>query len=218
MRTNYLKIDGGKGQRRKKRFGFMIEALLRSRRAAGLETGCHRPDEDVNMYLAQLLCRYAEGSAEWVHGDRIVPYDSDLCEKIREAGQCRSKYLIYRHNADHLLLSLGLFGNAWLRTTREQASVWAPSRETVIGRGKSYYGMAAAYVTRLAEGRRGLDDLLTKLDVGFEEYLKILETMRCEQFNLRQVFTVGEWYHFCKELGLSSSVDDPAAGSADWTG
>lgn len=217
MQTDYVKIEGGKPTRRKRRFGFMIEALLRSRQSAGLETGIHRPDEDVNMYLATLLCRYAETTADAVHGDLIVPYESDLYERVRAASECRTKYLIYRHNADHLLISLGLFGNAWLRDPRENAFPWTPDREKVIGRGKSYYGMAATYATRLDEGKRGLDDVMAKLDVGFEDYLKILETLRSEHFNLRQIFTVGEWYHLCAELGISPETG-PSASSPDCSG
>jgi hypothetical protein len=209
--TEYMKIEGGVGTRKKLRFGYMIEALLKSRRSAGLETGCHRPDEDVNMYLASLLCRYAERCD--VHADYIVPYESDLFERVQDAGECRAKYMIYRHNADHLLLSLGLFGNAWLRNEQENAFAWAPDRNTVIGRGKNYYSMASTYATRLGEGRRGLDEIMAKLEIGFEDYLTILETLRGEQFNLRQIFTIGEWYHFCKELGVSPGGDSATGPS-----
>ncbi len=215
MTTEYMTIEGGRATKKKLRFGYMIEALLRSRQSVGLETGCHRPDEDVNMYLATLLCRYAECGK--LHADFIVPYESDLHERVKAAGECRAKYMIYRHNADHLLLSLGLFGNAWLRSDRAHVCPWAPDRNTVIGRGKNYYGMASTYATRLGEGQRGLDDVMAKLEIGFEDYLAILETMRGEQFNLRQIFTVGEWYHFCKELGISPGSDS-SPGSSDWTG
>lgn len=211
MDTVYMQIDGGLAQRRKQRFAFVIEALLRSRLSAGLQTGCHRPDEDVNMYLAALLCRYAEGEAPGTGDDLIIPYAADLAERVRSARECRTKYLIYRRNADHLLVSLGIFGNAWLRGGTSGAFPWAASRAESIGRGKSYYARAASYASRLADGRRGLDELLAKLDIGFEEYLRILETLRSEAFNLRQIFTVGEWYHFCRELGISPTA--PAPGS-----
>ncbi|MCB1162357.1 MAG: hypothetical protein R3C71_12000 [Candidatus Krumholzibacteriia bacterium] len=210
MDIPYLQIDGGRAQRRKQRFAFMIEALLRSRLSAGLETGCHRPDEDVNMYLAALLCRYAEGREHWA-GATIIPYESELFERVRAARECRTKYLIYRRNADHLLLSVGLFGNPWLRGAQEGSCPWTTSREESIGRGKSYYARAAVYASRLDEGRRGLDELLAKLDIGFEDYVRILETLRSESFNLRQIFTVGEWYHFCRELGIGTG-QGPMAG------
>jgi len=216
MDTVYLQIDGGQAQRRRQRFGFMIEALLRSRLSAGLETGCHRPDEDVNMYLADLLCRYAEGDEPSWQDPQLVPYAGELAERVRDAAECRTKYLIYRKNADHLLVSLGIFGNPWLRGPASGSCPWRTSRDESIGRGKSYYSRAAAYASRLGEGRRGLDALMAKLDIGFEEYLRILETLRSEAFNLRQIFTVGEWYHFCRELGLSPRTQpgDPAPGGA----
>ncbi|MBM4116662.1 hypothetical protein FJ251_02825 [bacterium] len=203
MDSAFVQIDGGLAQRRRRRFAFMIEALLRSRLSAGLETGCHRPDEDVNMYLAALLCRYAEGEPRGWGEAPIIPYAGALAERVASARECRTKYLLYRRNADHLLVSLGIFGNPWLRPAPTGSCPWRSEREDCIGRGKSYYAQAAAYASRLGEGRRGLDALLAKLDIGFEDYLRILETLRSEAFNLRQIFTVGEWYYFCRELGIS---------------
>ena len=70
----------------------------------------------------------------------------------------RSKYTLYRCNADHILLSLGLFDNAWLRGPRQSNFHWAPTRAESIGRGRSYYGKAALHAARLEEGRRGVGD------------------------------------------------------------
>jgi len=208
-RINYIVFDKGHPQKRRLRSAYIIEALLRSREAAGLETGSHRPDEDVNIYLANLLCRYSE-SLGTHDGVRIIPYEVDLFEEIREVGQTRAKFLIYRHNADHLLMTLGIFGNAWWRSPRQSAFAWAPGRDESIARGKHYYGKAATYATRLEEGRKGFDELLSKLEVGFEEYLKILETLRVEYFKILRGISSGEWYHLCRELGLSPGDSPPA--------
>lgn len=212
MDSVYLQIDGGLAQRRRQRFSFMIEALLRSRLSAGLETGCHRQDEDVNVYLAELLCRYAEPESPSGGAGPIIPYAGDLAECVAQARECRTKYLIYRRNADHLLISLGIFGNPWLRPAPTGTCHWRVAREECIGRGRSYYAQAAVYASRLSEARRGLDALLAKLDIGFEDYLRILETLRSEAFNLRQIFTVGEWYHFCRELRISRPLAPEGPG------
>ena len=205
----YLEFNDGRPSCRKLRFAYIIEALLRSRESVGLQTGSHRPDEDVNMYLTELLCRYAE-STTGSNGAHIIPYESELFERIREVGETRAKFLIYRHNADHLLVTLGIFGNAWWRTPRESAFHWAPTREQSIARGKIYYGKASTYASRLEDGRRGLDELLFKLEVGFEEYLRILEALRGEYFHFVQGFSSGEWYHLCRELGVNSGAQPPA--------
>lgn len=204
----YIPIDReGRPAPRRQRFFFVINALLRSRQAAGLETGGHRPDEDVNMYLGELLCRYAEDPTGGAPPGMIFPYETELFESVREGAEMRDKYLAYRYNADHLLVSLGIFGNAWLRTPRQAAFPWAPGRREAVGRGRWYYRRAATYAGRLEEGRRGLDELLRKIEVGYEEYLRILETMRGEYFHLIRGFSPGEWFHLCQELGVS-----PGAG------
>ena len=204
----YIEIDNGQALRKRDRFSYMIETLLRSRESAGLETGSQRPDEDVNVYLSGLLCRYADSAAL---PETVIPYEADLFESIRGADDTRAKFQIYRSHADHLLVTLGIFGNAWWRSERQSAFHWAPTRDESIARGKNYYGQAATYATRLQEGRRGLDDLLGKLQAGFEEYLCILETMRGDFFHMMRNFSRGEWYHICRELGVSSAQADPAA-------
>jgi hypothetical protein len=202
--VTYIPLNGGNAGRKQTRFFYMIDALLRSRQAAGLETGSHRPDEDVNMYLTELLCRYAEHPRGKAEVEALIPYETELYESLRDAGQTRAKYLIYRLNADHLLITLGIFGNAYWRNPRQSAFHWAPSRAESIQRGKWYYGSAATYATRLQEGRRGLDELLDKLAVGFEDYVRILETLRGEYFHLLRSFSPGEWYHLCRDLGMDS--------------
>lgn len=201
----YIPIDGkGRPGHRRQRFFFVIDALLRSRQAAGLETGSHRPDEDVNMYLCELLCRYAEDPTGGAPPGMIFPHETDLFDSVADQGEARDRYLAYRYNADHLLVSLGIFGNAWLRTPREAAFPWAPGRREAVGRGRWYYRRAATYAGRLEEGRRGLDELLGKIEVGFEEYLRILETMRGEYFHLIRGFSPGEWFHLCQDLGVGA--------------
>jgi hypothetical protein len=190
-----------------------MEALLRSREKAGLETGIHRPDEDVNMYMAGLLCRYADAAANGPYA-MIIPYEFELFEQIQEVSQTRAKFLIYRHNADHLLVTIGVFGNAWWKSPRQSAFHWAPTREESIARGKQYYSKAATYASRLEEKRKGIDELFNKMVLGFEEYVQILEILRSEYFNLVKGFSSGEWFHLCREI--ASNPDAPPA--SDFSG
>jgi hypothetical protein len=203
-RTEFIEITEAIPRKREQRFSWMINTLLKSRVKSGLETGINRSDEDVNMYLADLLCRYSETPTMDSRGEMIFPHETSLYESIKDIQDNRTKYMTYRFNADHLLITLGIFGNAWLRGPRQTSFHWAPTREECIGRGKWYYGKAAIYATRLEDGRKGFDDLLAKLDTGFEEYLTILETMRGEYFNLIRKFSNMEWQQFCSSLGINS--------------
>jgi hypothetical protein len=198
----FVPIEGARPQRRQQCFFFVIDALLRSRQAAGIETGSRRPDEDVNMYLTELLCRYAVFPVRDQEAE-LYPFETDLIERLREEDEPRARYSLYRFQADHLLVTLGVFGNAWWRRPRQSAFCWTPTREESINRGKWYYGRAALYASRLEESRRGVDDLMSKLELGFEDYIVILETLRGEYFNLVKGFSPGEWYHLCRDLGVA---------------
>ncbi|MCP4549913.1 MAG: hypothetical protein GY835_25940 [bacterium] len=199
----FIEFNKGMPTGRQDRFSWMIDALLHSRKEAGLTTGIHRPDEDVNMYLVDLLCRYIGAAGNMVSDQPIIPYESELHEHAAGLPEIRSKYMLYRSNADHLLISIGIFSNAWFRDPHKSAFRWAPTRNETITRGKWYYHQAAIYADRLDDGRRGLNDILFKLEVGFEDYLKILETMRSEYFNFVKKFSDGEWAHFCRDLGIA---------------
>lgn len=80
---------------------FMLNALLQSRIHVNLES---TDDEDVNMYLASLLHTYL---SDGIHAnDTISSYDADV---VRNAvpGDLRTRYRVYRANADHALMHAG---------------------------------------------------------------------------------------------------------------
>jgi hypothetical protein len=179
----------------------MINCLLYSRMETGLVSNQDFYDEDVNVYLAHLLHSFI--NPEYVEQSKkfLSKYDTDVFRRLSNSSDARLKYLIYKTNADFLLISIGIFDNPVGQQAVRRA---APSEEAYIGRGKTYYHFAYSYAQQMHRKNQGVSDVLEKLSVGFEKYIKILSHMRGEYLDLVQRFSEGEVYH------LERAVDESA--------
>ena len=95
---------------------------------------------------------------------------------VRESTDPRFKSLVYRVNADHLLLTSSLFTDM-------------PAHHDRLGmkrivRGKAYYHYAALFQTRLRAASPVVARILQILSQDFERYVDVLFHMRSEYFNL----------------------------------
>ena len=179
---------------------FMINCLLYSRMETGLVSNQDFYDEDVNVYLAHLLHSFI--NPDYVEQSRrfLSKYDTDVFRRLSNSTDARLKYQIYKTNADFLLISIGIFDNpAAPATTRAKVQ---PAEEAYIGRGKTYYHFAYSYAQQVHRRNQGVADVLEKLSVGFEKYIKILSHMRGEYLDLMKRLSTGEVYH------LERSVDE----------
>src|SRR5205085_5010080 len=129
----------------------------------------------------------------------LSKYDTDVFRRLSQSTDARLKYLIYKTNADFLLVSIGIFDNPAAATA---AGRHQPAEEAYIGRGKTYYHFAYSYSQQVHRKNAGVSEVLEKLSVGFEKYIRILSHMRGEYLDLIQRFSSGEVYH------LERSIDE----------
>ena len=178
---------------------FMINCLLYSRMETGLVSNQEFYDEDVNVYLAHLLHSFI--NPEYVEQSRkfLSKYDTDVFHRLSHSSDARLKYQIYKTNADFLLVSIGIFDNPGVPAGQKKLQ---PSEETYIGRGKTYYHFAYTYSQQMPRRHQGVAEVLEKLSVGFEKYIRILSHMRGEYLDLVKRLSSGEVYH------LERSVDE----------
>jgi hypothetical protein len=178
---------------------FMINCLLYSRMETGLVSNQDFYDEDVNVYLAHLLHSFINPEYVEQSNKFLSKYDTDVFRRMSNSSDARLKYLIYKTNADFLLVSIGIFDHpaAAVATRRHQ-----PSEEAYIGRGKTYYHFAYSYGQQVHRKNQGVADVLEKLSVGFDKYIRILSHMRGEYLDLMKRLSNGEVYH------LERSVDE----------
>ncbi len=172
---------------------FMMDSLLHSRMERGFPSNDECFDEDVNVYLAGLLASLIEPCAGRRRPERIAPDDASLA-LVAERSSPRECYELYRANADHILVSLGVFGNPRGRRP-DSAHRMHLADASYVGRGTTYYAIAQSCATGLARRPTALSDCLGKLSRGFERYLAVLSRLRGEYLNFHERISDGALYH-----------------------
>jgi hypothetical protein len=199
-RSQYIELPASRVTPRPT-YHFMMKCLLYSRMETGLLSNQDFYDEDVNVYLAHLLDSLIQPENLERARRYLSPYDTEVFHKLSLSKDARLKYTIYKTNADFLLISLGIFDSPEGVVTEAAASArperdfLRPTEEASIGRGRTYYRFAYTY-SQMVHGRNaGISDVLEKLSVGFDKYLRILAHMRGEYLDLLKRLSSGEVYH-----------------------
>lgn len=188
---------------------FVAHCLLSSRLDAGLPTE-DSADEDVNIYLVHLLTAYADPCFRLRVAGYLSAYDQDVFERAQRSRSRRLCYAVYRANADHLLLSVGIFRNPTGDRVHHRPAVFQIRDEVYVGRGKAYYDFASTYSNTIFGRSSGVSEVLNKLALRFETYVQLLSHMRSEYLNFVDRMTEGEIYHLQKasqELGTMGLQD-----------
>lgn len=185
-------------------FFFMLNCLLYSRLETGHPSNKDFYDEDVNMYLTNLLCSFMKPEYHRRAKKYISRYDTNLFSKIENSRDVRLKYTIYKTNADFLLISIGIFNNA--NSGRiDPSMLLVNSEEAHMGRAKTYYNFAYTYSQSMFRKSTGITEVLEKLSKGFEQYVEILSHMRGEYFNILERLGNGEVYHLERSIDTVES-------------
>jgi hypothetical protein len=168
------------GERPERTAYFVLDSLLRSRIECGFESNSTRYDEDVNVYLVNLLSSLV---ASPDFGAHAADCDLDVFEQVRDSSDPRFKSLVYRTNADRLLLYTGIFTQSPYTEEKGQRVFEHSTRER-IGRGKAYYHYASTLHERLPAASPAVARVLRHLSEDFERYVDVLFHMRGEYFHL----------------------------------
>jgi hypothetical protein len=195
MRERYIPVDrDGSTRDSEARGQFMMRCLLESRTTLGLPSD-DESEHDVNIYLTHLLCAYGDPQYCLRVGGYISAYDSSVFERAQRSPSHRFRYTVYKINADHLLMSIGVFQNPEGRPTESLPAAFRRSAETFVGRGKTYYDFASTYSQRVFGNSSGVTDVLGKLSENFQHYVRLLGQMRSEYFDFVERMTDGEIFH-----------------------
>lgn len=181
---NYVPIgiDGQVGELTPSSY-FLAHSLLASRLELGLSTDGPPQEQDVNIYLVQLLGAYAKPKHFLEVTPYLADYDQDLFIRLQYSISNRFKYRVYRINADHLLMNVGIFHPD---DRMQGARWWQHSQVKDLGRGQTYYDYAASFGSRAFGAHSGVPEVLGKLSVGFEKYVVILRHLRGEYLNMME--------------------------------
>jgi hypothetical protein len=181
----------------------MLDCFLRSRTETGNPSNVEYDEEDVNVYIVNLLCLLMDPVYHLQVHKYVAGADVDVFRKIESTMDTRLRYWVYKANADHLLVSLGLFSSgdgAGDGGGEETGPLSSRTARADAERAKTYYNFAGSYRRGLSKPSRAMVDVLAKLSYGFETYVTILDHMRGEYFNIMETFSDGEIFHLQREL------------------
>lgn len=157
--------------------GFLLESVLKSRIQLGLEDPPAHSDEDVNMYLAFLLLEAGQPSYLEKISHLTSPRNSDIFRMIEDSQDNYFKYLVYKTNADYLLLLLSIFQNL-NREGKGEGAFFDKSQSAYEGYAKTYYQFACEYNRLVYRKVTAIGIILNKLSHSFDRYEQILVHVR----------------------------------------
>lgn len=180
----------------------MLNCLLLTRVQNDLESGDSMFEQEVNMYLANLLTAFSNPT----YVEHLRPYlsehDIEVFTRLKGSNDARLKYTIYKANADFLLFSIGVFDSAG-----EQSIPLGPEfkhgHQGQMGKGQTYYHFAFSYSKRVPGVGETMTEVLEQIAKGFDKYVTILTYLRGEYFDIVRRLSDGEIYHLMRSIETS---------------
>jgi hypothetical protein len=213
VREQYLELPATSREMRPT-YLFMMRCLLYSRMETGLTSNKDFFDEDVNVYIAHLLNSFLNGQYVERARSYLSKYDTEVFRRLSQSTDARLKYTLYKTNADFLLVSLGIFDNPEIIPEAKGSGApegrlhYRPTEEAFIGRGRTYYRFAYTFSQQIHGRNAAVSEVLEKLSLGFDKYLRILTHMRGEYLNLLRSLSRGEIYHLERVVNEAARQED----------
>jgi len=160
---------------------YFTEQLLAARAESEFPTNTAGHDEDVNIYIASLLQRWAMGDAR----QGIVPAADPLLLPRSRSHTRSFRADHHRRQADHRLLALGLFDRGDL--VRRRRVGWRMTEDETRGRDLTVMLRSYAIAADLMDGRPGLGGLVQvwrKLALDGDRYVHVLQTLARRRLGL----------------------------------
>lgn len=124
-------------------------------------------DEDVNQYITLTLADLVNPQNLPLLNQYMVGLNADAGQIAVNLDRASQKYILYRINADYLLLNLGLFN--------PDTNLLG---DAYFDKGRMYYCSASSSLKEAKGGKSGLSDVLDKLSYKFGDYVQILRAMK----------------------------------------
>lgn len=195
-KVNFQDIKTGKQETL---FFFFFNSWLCSRIDTKQES---REDEEVNIYMAQLLASLFDGRFYTEHVDLLATTPAEVFGKVEKEARPYHKLQVYRANADHRLMAFGIFANMGERQSRLRQSLTPP--DAYLEEAEQYYGWAAEYARYMPTRYQALGITMKKLAAGFDTYYGILVHLANNHLNLLSRLTPGELFHLERKVNQAA--------------
>lgn len=176
---------------------YFLDCVLRARIETDNESNRSSYDEDVNIYLADLLSKSTRSKFLLGADDFQCKYDSQIADRTEACRDRASRYTLYKNNADFYLLALTVFdGQIACRLPK----LLRIPKANFVGRTAAYYAYASELDRRIHRKETGTAIVLDKLSRHLSTYITILSHVKEMYFNMHRGFSEGEWYHLQREV------------------
>ena len=214
---DYIPVGKGQPQELQDSKHFILQSLLSSRVETGMSNDKLPDEEDVNVYLTHLLCGWIDPRHQQHLAGYLQPFSHETFERVQHSTSSRFKYTVYRANADHLLMLLGIFDNA--QQGRPTGNALEIPKESHMGRAKAYYDFASTYSRMIFGTGSAVPSVLGKLANNFEDYVRLLSHVRSEYLNLIVHLSDGALFHLHEEVNakmVAVSYDSFLDALVEW--
>jgi hypothetical protein len=192
---------------------FFLENILKARIELHLDSGQYNYDEEVNMYLANLLLFLLQPFSETFNKPYISPYDYEVNAYLEQHPDVRTEYVVYKENADFGLISNGVFitylhkGSYWHKVISKKTD--STKRISI------YYQLAASALSHLRGSNTTYVNIFYSISEHVDGIIKIIKKVATDYFDFIEKLSDGSIFHLEKELAdaskskiYSSKIDD----------
>jgi hypothetical protein len=176
---------------------FFLENILKARIELHLETSAGGYDEELNMYLADLLASLSGPCAFTENKPWVSPFDYEVHSYINNHPDTRTEYEVYKENADFGLAATSVFlefhhkGSYWQRIMQNTSST------NRIG---MYYKLAASALAHLRGSRATSVHVFLTLADHVGEASEIIRKISGDCFDFMERLSTGSEFHLEKDL------------------
>ncbi|MFH1259414.1 MAG: hypothetical protein ABII74_06360 [Elusimicrobiota bacterium] len=169
---------------------YLLSAIIKLQKKMECFRGNIFLEEEVNVYLAGVLLSLLVGR---LFSDKLISLnDTDIFQLLSKTKDVSEKYSIYKVNADHLLVCLGIFNNIGT-SFKDSHCFYGRRKETYVGRLQDYYLLASSYHQKIYRQQTILSQVLEQLSHNLSNYLQLLSFLRQDYFCLTKTVSKEEF-------------------------
>ncbi len=176
---------------------FMVNALLRARIELNLESNDPVFDEDVNIYLADLLSSLL--SPDRTMRREVFYRRTDSAVAAAAEGQAaRVRSSVYQSNAEARFIQNAIFdsGGHYDRSRRW----YEPTRKHALGQARMYYQYASNVLRSLGARDQAHADIFEKMSTQLYKYTHIVRHACREDLGLIRGISAGTMFHLWRKV------------------
>jgi len=182
---------------------FFLENILKSRISLHLDTGSREYDEEVNMYLAELLSSLVSPSSIAEEKPYISAFDYEIRTYLDQHHDTRTEYTVYKENADFGLSSVSVFLDYFHAGSYHRRVIGHADNSDRIA---LYYKLAANALAHLRGSSSTSVHVYLSIANHIGEAMQLVRKVSGDSFDFVEHLSQGSTFHLEKELQAAANV------------